>query len=78
MSENKDQLKNNKEAWWQQGLFTFININAWIVAPLLIALFVGRWLDSKFNTEPIILIISVALSFTVSMIAIIKQSRKNL
>lgn len=54
----------------------FTNISAWIVGPVLVSLFVGKYLDRKFNSSPWILGVALALSFTVSMIAIVKIAAK--
>lgn len=54
----------------------FTRISAWIVGPVLVAAFLGNYLDKKWGTAPWILGISLAASFTVSMIAIVKIAKK--
>ena len=54
----------------------FTRISAWIIGPVLVSAFVGKYLDKKFGTAPWILGVGLALSFTVSMIAIVKIAKK--
>jgi hypothetical protein len=87
--ENKDNTKNipesgpakhlplsrdNQVAWWQPAIFIFLKFSAWIFVPVVIALFLGRWLDKKFSTEPFLFLATIGFSFFVSMFGIVKGS----
>ena len=54
----------------------FGSMTAWIVIPLLIARFVGFWLDGKFHTKPWLFVGCMAIAFLISMIGIFKQVKK--
>jgi len=54
----------------------FARVSAWIITPVIFSLIVGKYLDTKYNSEPWILCVSLALSFTVSMIAIVRIAKK--
>ena len=72
-------MENNEKKvpmWNSEYIKVFTNISSWIIGPVLVSLFVGKYLDSKFGTEPWILGVSLAVSFTVSMIAIVKIASK--
>ncbi len=71
-------MKNNnkKPIWNSEYIKVFTNISVWIVVPVLCSLFIGKYLDTKFNTTPWILGVGLTLSFTVSMIAIVKIAKK--
>lgn len=43
------------------------NISAWIAFPVIIGLYLGKWLDQKFNTEPWLFLVTIALFFLVSL-----------
>ena len=73
--DNKD-VKNNKEPWWQPAMLVFARVSAWIVAPVLIGTFLGRWLDDRYNTEPWFFLGCVFVAFAVSMIALIKNVKE--
>ena len=61
---------NIKQAWWKPGAVLFVQMSGWIAVPVIIALYVGKYLDTKYSTEPIIFIIAIALAFIVSITAI--------
>ncbi len=54
----------------------FTRISAWIIGPVLVSAFIGRYLDTKFGTTPWILGVGLAISFTISMIMIVKIAKK--
>jgi F0F1-type ATP synthase assembly protein I len=64
-----------KQSWWMPALIIFTRISAWIVFPVIAALFIGKRLDEYFQTGQIMFIICMVLSFVVSSIAIIKISK---
>lgn len=43
------------------------NISGWIAFPVIIALYVGQWLDRRFGTEPWLFLATITLAFLVSM-----------
>lgn len=59
-----------KQAWWKPGAVLFVQMSGWIAVPVIIALYVGKYLDTTFGTEPIIFIITIALAFIVSIVGI--------
>ncbi|MDO8529117.1 MAG: AtpZ/AtpI family protein [bacterium] len=65
-----------KIPWWQPGIILFAKLNGWIAFPVIAALFVGRWLDKKYNTEPWIFVACVGIAFVISLIGILKQSKE--
>ena len=54
----------------------FIKISAWIIGPLIFSLYLGKYFDNKYNTEPKFLIIAFIFSFLVTVIAIIKITKE--
>ena len=55
-----------KSAWVIVWRFIF-NISAWIAIPIIIALYLGNWLDQKFGTSPWLLLGTIGVSFFISM-----------
>ena len=75
MSENAP--KNNKEdIWWRPALLLFAQMSGWIGVPVIIALFLGRWLDDRYGTEPWLFISSTAVAFVISVIGILHEAKK--
>lgn len=65
--------KNKKSIpWWQPGIMLFMKLSGWIGGPIIVAVFVGKFLDRKYGTEPWLFLGTVGVSFVVSMIAMIK------
>lgn len=54
----------------------FTRISAWIVFPIVVSLFTGKWLDERFGTGQKMFILCMVLSFIISSIAIIKISKR--
>ncbi len=63
-----------KKPWWQPALVIFIKVTGWIAAPVVIALFLGKFLDKKFGTTPWIFLGLTAFAFILSMVGIIKET----
>jgi F0F1-type ATP synthase assembly protein I len=59
-------------------LQVFAKVSVWIITPVIFSLIIGKFLDNKFHTAPWILIVALALSFTFSMIAIVKIAKENM
>lgn len=68
----------DNEKWWAPALVIFIKLSSWIVIPVILALFLGKWLDGKFGTEPWLLFISIAAAFVISMIGLGLNAKKEL
>jgi F0F1-type ATP synthase assembly protein I len=74
MSNKPHKESAEPTAWWQPALFMFCRMSGWIIVPVLVALFIGRWLDAKYRTEPWLLLATVGVSFAISMFGIIKDA----
>ena len=73
-----EEEKNPKIPWWQPGLALFARLSAWIAAPVILAVFVGKYLDQKMHTTPWIFLLCVACAFTFSMVMIVKIGLKEM
>lgn len=67
---------STKQAWWMPAVVLFIRMSFWIAGPIVIALFVGKYFDKRFNSEPKIFILSTAIAFLISVISIVRISKK--
>ena len=72
-SSKKDQ---NESPWWQPSILLFTRLSGWIGGPIIIALFVGKWLDQKYDTAPWLFLVTVGFAFIVSSIGIVKEATK--
>ena len=71
--EDRDK-KEVKTAWWQPAINMFVQITGWIAAPIIIALFLGRWLDEKYNTQPWLFLGTMLLAFIITSVGIARVS----
>ncbi len=58
--------------WWQPGIQLFARLSGWIGGPIILAVFLGKFLDRKYNTEPWLFLVTVGISFVISMVMLIK------
>jgi F0F1-type ATP synthase assembly protein I len=61
----------SKVVWWQPGMELFLRLSGWIGGPIVVAIFVGKWLDQKYHSEPWLFLFSTAVAFLFSMGALI-------
>jgi F0F1-type ATP synthase assembly protein I len=61
---------------WSLALRIMARISGWIAFPVLIGVFLGKWLDKRFNTEPFLFIITVAVCFIISMYGLVINALK--
>lgn len=50
----------------------FLRLSGWIGGPIVGAVFLGKYLDKRYNSEPWLFLATVGISFVISMIALIK------
>lgn len=66
-------MKNDN---WSLALRVMANLSGWIAFPVIIALFLGRWLDKKFNSEPWLFLATIGVAFLVSMYGLVVNALK--
>lgn len=49
----------------------FLRMSGWIGGPVIAGTVIGKYLDRKFNTEPWLFLLSVGISFVISMIMLV-------
>jgi len=52
------------------------NLTAWVAGPVIIGVFLGKWLDNHFHTEPLLFLISIGFCFLVSMYGLVINAMK--
>jgi F0F1-type ATP synthase assembly protein I len=70
-------MKKNKQEnpWWQPGMLLFGRLSGWIAGPIITALFIGKWLDRKYDSEPWIFLASVGIAFIISSVGIVREAK---
>lgn len=73
-SEETIRETDKKQVWWLPSIYIFSKATAWIAIPIIVALYVGDWLDTKYQSGNKWLLIIVGLAFILSMIGLIKTT----
>jgi F0F1-type ATP synthase assembly protein I len=66
-------MKNDS---WSLALKIMARISGWIAFPVIIGVFLGKWLDARFQTEPWLFLATVGCSFLVSMYGLVINAMK--
>ena len=69
-----NKKEETKMLWWQPGLVLFGRLSGWIGGPIIFAIFLGKWLDNKYGTEPKLFLLCVGVAFIVSTYGIVRDS----
>jgi F0F1-type ATP synthase assembly protein I len=67
-------MNNKDNKWWQPGLEIFGQITGWIAGPIIISLFLGKYLDNKYGTKPWLFLGLTALAFFITCYGIVKMT----
>lgn len=70
----QDKSNQNIKAWWSPALILFGKFSGWILFPLIIGYTLGKWLDAKNNSEPLFFLVTIGVSFFISMYGLIKNT----
>lgn len=62
--------------WWKEYSGMMIDISGWLVVPIILGLFLGKWLDSKYQTKPWLTVVCVGIAFVITNVGIIRQGIK--
>lgn len=74
--KNSSFLPENSKLWWQPALMMSAKLSGWIAAPIIIAVFLGEWLDKKYGTEPWLFLASVGIAFFISMVGLVVEAKR--
>jgi F0F1-type ATP synthase assembly protein I len=69
---NEETTQGNKGVWWKPAVSIFSEISMWIAVPVLLSLVAGKYLDTKYGTKPVMLLVLAGLGFLVSSYGIIR------
>ena len=72
--ENQDNQKQHGDN--RKGLELFFQLSGWLVGPLVLALFLGRWLDQKYSTKPWLFLGFTGIAFIITVVGMGSQAVK--
>lgn len=68
-NDNADKSMIKPE--WQKGLKLSFELSSWLIGPLVFALFLGNWLDEKYQTKPWLFLLCTAIAFGITCFGIV-------
>lgn len=68
--------KKFQKPWWQPALIIFAEVTGWIAVPIIIALYLGRYLDEKNNSEPWFFLGLTGVAFIISCTGMVMVASK--
>ncbi len=71
-----DKQSGEPKQWWQPAVNLFGQVTGLIVIPIVAALYGGRALDRKFQSEPVFFLGLTVLAILISTVAIVRISSR--
>jgi F0F1-type ATP synthase assembly protein I len=68
--------KEPKDPWWRLPLLFFFQLSSWIVAPVILALVLGWWLEKYHHFDSWIYLVTVGIAFIVSIVGMVKEGSR--
>lgn len=65
-----------KDTTWSIALRIMTKLTGWIAFPIIIGVFLGRWLDRKYGTEPWLFLATIGVAFVISMYGLVINAVK--
>jgi len=60
--DNKEKSKNTVP-WWRDGVIIFTKVSAYIATPIILASYLGKYLDQKYDTKNLFFLCLIAFAF---------------
>jgi uncharacterized membrane protein YfcA len=67
--------KKLEKPWWRDGMIIFVKVSSYIAVPIILASFLGKFLDKKYNTANLLFYIFIALAFLSTIYLIWKEMK---
>lgn len=71
-----EQKKEIAKLWWQPAIEVFYQVTGLIAGPIIIALFLGRYLDEKYQSGQKFFFGLLALAFIISITGIMTLTKR--
>lgn len=69
---------NNKDIqkpWWRDGVIVFTKVSVYIAVPVIVASYVGEYLDKKYNTGNLLFLVLVGIAFLTTIYLIWREMK---
>ncbi len=72
--DNKEKT-NTVAPWWRDGVIIFTKVSAYIAVPIIVASYIGKFLDEKYNKNNLFFYISIVIAFASTIYLIWKEMK---
>lgn len=72
---NQEKTKDNKAPWWREGVLLFTKVSAYIAVPVILASYIGKYLDKKYGTTNLFFLSLVGISFICTTYLIWREAK---
>lgn len=62
--------------YYRLGARIFVDFSGAIAVPAVLAAFLGKWLDVRYGTQPLYMILLLVLAFALSSYTVAKKARR--
>lgn len=62
--------------WWQPGLTVFAQVTGWIAAPIILSLYLGKYLDGRYDSYPWFFLGTTGLALVISCVGIVRIAKQ--
>lgn len=70
---DKKSVKD-KDNFFQSGLRLATMLSGWLIGPIIGALFLGRFLDAKYQTAPWLFLACLGVAFLITSFGIVREA----
>lgn len=70
MIEEEKQLNNKREDWWRPAMFFYAKVTSWIILPILVAVFLSKYVD---RNNQILFFVLIIIGFGITCFGIYKE-----
>lgn len=72
----QEKQKKSDLQYWMFGLRIVGELGGLIAIPVVVFVLVGRWVDERWNTKPILTIVAFLLAFGVSAVLVWRRTKE--
>jgi len=68
-------MNNIDKPWWKDGLIVFAKVSGYIIGPIILAIIVGKYFDTKYDTNNKFFLIAITIAFILTIFLIWKETK---
>ena len=61
---------------FSQAVYLALRMSGWLVGPIILAVWLGGFLDQRFQTKPWLFLISIGIAFCITSFGLVLETKK--